>query len=244
MKTIDARGLHYRDLNNMINDAVDQGKTDIELDHVLGHRYIGTALKDPVHITINGTAGADLAALMNGATITVNGNAQAGVANTMNSGKIVIHGSAGDIMGYSQRGGKVFIRDDVGYRAGIHMKAYQDKMPKVVIGGSAGDYLGEYMAGGILIVLGLNNDNPAPVSEYVGTGMHGGTIYVRGELEDWQTGAEVGLPEPDDEDWEQIAPMICEFCQEFDIDNTQFTPEQFTKLIPVTARPYGKLYAY
>ncbi len=244
MTTIDAEDVHYRALNEKINAVIADGEKEVVLDNVMGHRYIGTGLQNPVHITINGTAGADLAALMNGADITVNGNAQAAMANTMNAGKIVVHGSAGDIMGYSQRGGKVFIRDNVGYRAGIHMKAYQEKMPEVVVGGTADDYLGEYMAGGIMVVLGIGHDGVAPVNEYVGTGMHGGTIYIRGELEPWQTGAEVGLPDMEDDDWERLQPLIAEFCNEFGEDENQFAPDQFTKLIPVTARPYGRLYAY
>jgi glutamate synthase domain-containing protein 3 len=73
----------------------------------------------------------------------------------MDEGKIVIHGHAGDIAGYSMRGGSIFIRDDVGYRVGIHMKEYQDKVPAIVVGGTAQDFLGEYMAGGVLVVLGL-----------------------------------------------------------------------------------------
>ena len=244
MKRINAEGIHYRELNERINEATRAGETDIVLDNVRGQRYIGTGLGSPVHITINGTAGADLAALMNGARITVNGNAQAGVANTMNAGKIVIHGGAGDIMGYSLRGGKLFVRDDVGYRAGIHMKAYQERMPKVVVGGTAGDYLGEYMAGGVLVVLGLNTDRTSSLGGYVGTGMHGGTIYVRGDLQPWQVGAEVGQPEIEDDDWENLKTLITEFCAEFDIDPGQFKREEFSKLIPVTARPYGRLYAY
>ena len=51
---------------------------------------------------------------------------------------------------------KTYLRDDVGYRAGIHMKEYGDKKPVLVIGGTAQDFFGEYMAGGIVILLGLN----------------------------------------------------------------------------------------
>ena len=41
------------------------------------------------------------------------------------------------------RGGEIFIKGDVGYRVGIHMKAYLDHQPKIVVGGKAGDFLGE-----------------------------------------------------------------------------------------------------
>jgi glutamate synthase domain-containing protein 3 len=244
MQRIDAEGIPYRELNDRINGAVRDGEEEFILDNIRGQRYIGAGLGGPVRITINGTAGADLASFMDGAEITVNGNAQAGVANTMNSGKIVIHGDAGDIMGYSMRGGRLFVRGSVGYRAGIHMKAYQDRMPRVVIGGSAGDYLGEYMAGGVLVVLGMDEEDGCPLGEYAGTGMHGGTIFVRGEPQPWQLGAEVGQPEIDDDDWQQLQGLLEEFCAEFDLDPSGFGREEFTKMIPVSERPYGRLYAY
>ena len=77
------------------------------------------------------------------------------------------------------RGGAIYVEKDVGYRAGIHMKAYKDKLPVLVIGGRAGSFLGEYQAGGIIIVLGIGYENNAPVGYFCGTGMHGGKIYLR-----------------------------------------------------------------
>jgi len=109
-----------------------------------------------VEIEIFGTPGNDLGAFTDGHRITVRGNTQDGCGNTMNEGEIVIHGHAGDITSLSARGGSVFIRYDVGYRAGIHIKGYQDKKSMLIIGGSAQDFLGEYMAGGVLVLLGLN----------------------------------------------------------------------------------------
>ena len=41
----------------------------------------------------------------------------------------------------------------------------------------------EYMAGGIALVLGLNmEDGEKCVARFVGTGMHGGVIYTRGDI--------------------------------------------------------------
>ena len=53
----------------------------------------------------------------------------------MNRGEVVIHGNAGDVTGHSMRGGKIWVRDDVGYRVGIHMKAFESQVPTIVIGG-------------------------------------------------------------------------------------------------------------
>ena len=58
-----------------------------------------------------------------------------------------MHGNVGDACGYAMRGGKIYIKGDCGYRAGIHMKAYQQHFPVMVVGGKAGSFLGEYLAG-------------------------------------------------------------------------------------------------
>jgi len=153
---IDAAGIYYRELNTSLRKAVSDGAQKIKIQNVHGQRYIGTDLDKPVEIEITGTPGNDLGAFMDGPQIIVRGNAQDGCGNTMNDGEIIVHGHAGDIVGLSARGGKIFIKEDVGYRAGIHMKEYQDKKPVLVIGGTAQDFLGEYMAGGVLILLGMN----------------------------------------------------------------------------------------
>ncbi|MFP4029648.1 MAG: hypothetical protein ACLFWL_17855 [Candidatus Brocadiia bacterium] len=247
---IEAQKKSYRALNEEIHRAVKAGETDIVLESVLGQRYIGAGLNGGSRLTIQGIPGNDLAAFMNGSELTVKGNAQDAVGNTMNAGRVVIHGNAGDVLGYSMRGGELFVKGNVGYRAGIHMKAYENRSPSIVIGGQAGDYLGEYMAGGTLVVLGLDNSESGgqrcngPVGEYVGTGMHGGVIYVRGKIEPWQIAVEVGSEPVDKEDWESLETKIKRFSQEFGMGDLQFAPDEFVKLQPVTARPYGRLYAY
>ena len=155
--SIDAGGLHYSELNRPLREAVADGAQHIELHNVFGQRYIGTDLQ-PAGRTSTSTArpATTWAPSWTGPRIVVHGNAQDGCGNTMNDGEIIVHGHAGDIVGLSARGGKIFVRDDVGYRAGIHMKEYEGKRPALVIGGTAQDFLGEYMAGGVLVVLGLN----------------------------------------------------------------------------------------
>jgi len=241
---INAEGVPYRQLNEQIRAAVESGVDELTLDNVKGHRYIGVGISADVSITINGVPGNDLAAFMNGARITVSGNAQDGVGNTMNSGKVVIHGDAGDILGHSMRGGRIFVRGNVGYRAGIHIKAYGDRFPVVVIGGIARDYFGEYMAGGVLAVLNSGGRGGSAVGDYVGTGMHGGVIYIRGPLEPHQLGAEVGVDMVQDSDWAALRDIIAEYCRDVGFADEDFAREEFVKLIPQTSRPYGRLYAY
>ncbi|MBC7292952.1 MAG: hypothetical protein H5T84_02385, partial [Thermoleophilia bacterium] len=179
---IDCRGVYYKTLNEQIREEIERGAREVVLDNVVGQRYIGTGLTaQGVTVIVNGVPGNDLAAFMNGPTLIVNDNAQDGVANTMNSGLVIVKGSTGDVLGYGMRGGSVYVRGNVGYRVGIHMKAFGDNRPLIVVGGRTGDFLGEYMAGGEIVVLGLETI-ASPVGSYVGTGMHGGVMYIRGPV--------------------------------------------------------------
>ncbi len=242
---INAYGVSYRELNARLRDTVSNGTQRIEIHNVYGQRYIGTDLDKPVDIEIYGVAGNDLGAFMDGPRITVHGNAQDGCGNTMNSGEIIVHGHAGDIIGLSARGGKIFVREDVGYRAAIHMKEYQDKKPVLVIGGTAQDFFGEYMAGGIVILLGLNlKEGERHKAKFIGTGMHGGVIYLRGSVDDFQLGKEVGIVELEEDDYRLVRQFVGEFAAHFDYDAEQILKNKFIKLFPLWLRPYGRLYAY
>lgn len=242
---IDAAGVYYRELNARLREAVTGGARKIELHNVCGQRYIGTALDRPVDIDIFGTPGNDLGAFMKGSRINVHGNAQDGCGNTMDEGEIIVHGHAGDIVGLSVRGGKIFIREDVGYRAGIHMKEYEEKEPVVVIGGTAQDFFGEYMAGGILILLGMNLDERQKhKARFIGTGMHGGVIYLRGDVEGYRLGKEVDIAEPDETDRILINRYVDEFAAHFACDAGEIMSRRFIKIFPRWLRPYGRLYAY
>jgi glutamate synthase domain-containing protein 3 len=242
---IDANGILQKELNTQLREALLNGTRRIELRNVCGQRYIGTDLDQPVEIEIFGTPGNDLGAFMDGPRIIVHGNAQDGCGNTMNNGEIVVHGHAGDIIGLSARGGKIFVREDVGYRAGIHMKEYEDKKPVLVIGGTAQDFLGEYMAGGIITVLGLTlKEKESHKANFIGTGMHGGVIYLRGTVNDFQLGKEVGVAELGDKDRHVLRKFVGEFAAHFGYDAEELLQHKFVKLFPLWLRPYGRLYAY
>ena len=245
MKEINAAGMHYKELNQKIFEMIEAGEKHIKVTNVVGHRYIGDGIRasQDVVVELHGTAGNDLAAFMNGLTIRVMGNAQDGIGNTMNAGRVFVHGDAGDVLCYGMRSGEVYIKGDVGYRVGIHMKEYMDFIPKAVIGGCAGDFFGEYMAGGYLILLGLDATEKKPIiGDYIATGMHGGRIYIRGKLDPTSMGKETKAFDLDEEDYKIITPLIENFCKEFGMDAKTIMKEKFTKLIPVSKRPYGRHY--
>jgi glutamate synthase domain-containing protein 3 len=242
---IEAEGVYYRLLNEQIRQAFTSGAETVELQHVNGQRYIGCAMGPGGRIVIHGTPGNDLAAFMNGVEVVVRGNAQDGVANTMNAGRVVIHGDAGDVLAHSMRGGTVLVKGEVGYRAGIHMKSYENKRPVVVIGGPGGDYLGEYMAGGLMIVLGLGRQAGQPISGiYTGTGMHGGRMYLADDIAAHRLGKEVGKSELDDADRIELRTYVEQYVAEFGGDADKIMGQRFIKLTPTSRRPYGLIYVY
>ena len=241
-KIIDVKGLHYRQANIMLQSALEE-EDEIVDTNVNGQRYIGAGITGNQRVIVQGTPGNCLAAFMDGLEVIVKGNAQDGVCNTMNNGRVIIEGDSGDIAGYAMRGGELFIRGDVGYRTGIHMKEYGDVIPTIVIGGKAGDFLGEYMAGGILVVLGLNlNPEDKIVGSFCGTGMHGGVMYIRGNIDPSQLGHEVRCVPMEKQDKELVKGYVERYCRYFGGDPNIILCLDFKKLIPYGKRPYGNLY--
>jgi len=236
---------HYREVNEKVKKLVNGGAKKVILKEVYGQRYIGTGIREKVKLEVYGTAGNDLGIFLYGPEIEVFGNAQDGVGNTMMAGKIVVRGHAGDVCGYGMRGGKVYIEGDVGYRVGIHMKGYKNLVPTFIVGGKAGNFFGEYMAGGILILLGLNRKAGEDiVGDYCATGMHGGVIFVRGEVPQRFLGKEVKVFEPDVKDLKLLTDELKGFSEAFNIPIDEILSEPFTKIVPVSSRPYGRMYAH
>ncbi|TDA66936.1 MAG: hypothetical protein D9V47_11490 [Clostridia bacterium] len=245
MYRIEAHGIPYKRLNEMLREAADRGEKEIELVGVNGQRYLGSGIRSRVKITIHGVPGNDLGSFLDGPEITVYADGQDAIGNTMNEGKIVVHGSAGDVIGYGMRGGKIHIRGHVGYRVGIHMKEYRRQVPVVIAGGTAGDFFGEYMAGGVAILLGLDcGPGERLTGDYLGTGMHGGVIYLRGEVDPSYLGQEVAVFDLEPQDEEALDKYLQEYCQDFALDYENVRRARFIKLVPVSSRPYGRLYAY
>ena len=240
---IDAAGMHYTPLNRLIRKAVAEGYEEIVLDHVLGQRFIADGLRGEVTITIHGVPGGDLGMFMSGPTCIVHGNCDHAPGNTMDSGTIVIHGSAGDAVAHSMRGGRVFVRDNIGYRGGIHMKEYQEKRPWLVVGGCVRAFFGEYMAGGIALVLNSKDENWC-VERGIGSGIHGGEIYVRGRVEEHDLGVGAEIKPFREEERAVIAPLVREFARHFGRDTGSLLESEYTRIGPTSARPFAGKYTW
>ncbi len=223
-----------------LNEAVRDGGREIEIIHCTGERFIGAGASDK-KITIHGVPGNALGAYLDGGEIIARENVQDAVGDTMNDGRIVVHGSAGDALGYAMRGGRIFVRGDAGYRTGIHMKQYQEKRPVIVVGGRVGSFLGEYLAGGLIVVLGLGCTD-VPAGNFIGTGMHGGEIWLRSLKPPQHLPPQVHLEEADEEMLAAIRPQLEEFSACFDLPMSQLTEGRFYRLTPNAQNPYKRLY--
>lgn len=244
---INARAIYYKELNKQIQELARQGVRHIILKNVRGQRYLGSALAyEDLYLEIYGIPGEDLGFNLNGPTLEVYGHAQNAAANTMDSGKIIVHGLGGDALAYGMRGGTLFIRDDVGYRVGIHMKEYQQKVPAVVIGGTAGDYLGEYMAGGTILLLNRENREDMIVGSSentLATGIHGGAMYIfASKIPEYLLGIGASLVHPEEADREKVEPLVQEYCSYFQIDQGSLLNRDLLKIVAVGSRPFARFY--
>jgi len=241
---IDAKGMHYTPLNKKIRSAVALGVKEIVINNVRGQRFIANGLRGhDVKITINGVPGGDLCMFMSGPECVVYGNTDHASGNTMDSGTLVIHGSGGDAVAHSMRGGKVFVRDNIGYRGGIHMKQYGLKRPILAVGGTSHSFLGEYMAGGIVLVLGIGREVSVQ-DRGIGSGIHGGEIVIRGDVDEKLLGVGAKKVDFTEEDLERLSPVIKEFCEKFDIDSTPFLDTNYSRIVPASSRPFAGKYTW
>lgn len=235
--------LDYHALNTIIRKAMMTKCKKIVLEGVLGQRYIASASSRPdLKIEIRGTPGNNLGAFLDGSTIEVFGNAQDLTGNTMNSGRIIVHGNAWDVTGLAARGGEILIKGDTGYRVGIHMKEFGGIKPSIIIGGTAKDYLGEYMAGGTIVVLRMGPDNgKSPIGHNIGAGMHGGSIFIRGEVSHHQLGRGAVFGDILEDDILRLEELIGNFEEVFRV----VVPRDwstFSKICPNNYRPFSGHY--
>ena len=241
MVRIEAKDLHFKELNEKIRAC----NSEMTIADCLGQSFICAGMREK-KVEIHGTPGNALGAYLGeGSHITIRGNAQDAVGDTMNDGTMVIHGNAGDALGYAMRGGQIFVKGHVGYRAGVHMKEYKEKRPVLVIGGQAGSFLGEYQAGGLIIILGLEGDDAIPISNFTGTGMHGGKIFIRTKAKTLPAvGQDVITSVADEKDMAEITPYIEQYGKYFDLDVTKVARSSFLVLSPNAKNPYKQMYTY
>jgi glutamate synthase domain-containing protein 1/glutamate synthase domain-containing protein 3 len=201
LRTVDASGKEFKENNEVMTRPLSKGEKGLVIENCRGQRYPGIGVStrsggrlERFDIQVTGFPGNCLANLNDGASFEVFGNVADDLADTMRAGSVVVHGNARDVAGQALQGGHIYVRGTVGNRAAIQMREYESNRPFLIVGETADDYLGEYMAGGVVVVLNLS-DSAKPARNYIGTGMVGGRIYIRGNIGEDQIGL---LPQRED----------------------------------------------
>ena len=142
------------------------------------------------------------------------------------------------------RGGRILIEGNVGYRAGIHMKAYMEHYPVLIVGGTAGSFLGEYLAGGLIAVLGIGANGAYPCRFFCGTGMHGGKIILRCDDAPFGLPRQVLVREMTEADRAELAPHVQAYCAHFGGDAEALLAQKYFVLTPNPEAGYKQLYTF
>jgi len=191
IKTLnDNNRMSTQELLQLITAKIEEGYTDFEIEACGQHNIGGSSwAKDrnsELIFNIKNPGQRVGAMALSGTEIYVEGSAPADVGWLNSGAKIVVNGDCGDTAGHCAAGGKIFVAGRVGTRSGALMK-HDPKfnLPELWVLKNTGSFSFEFMGGGIAVICGFDCDE---ISSVLGSrscvGMVGGTIYVRGHIED------------------------------------------------------------
>ena len=72
--------------------------------------------------------------------------------------------------------------------------------------------------------------------------MHGGKIFVRGNIPRENLSPNIRVSSLTDEDKKELAFYVKKYCKYFEEDFDEIMSKPFKKLTPITSRPYANLY--
>lgn len=152
------------------------------------NQFAGDTIND--HQQYTGILGTFGGSYSNGdGTLELFGSMQDNCFEASSLARVLCHGNASMMLGNAFQGRQFFVRGSVDSRAFQQLRPKDGHTPVAIVGETAGQYLGKMMSGGVIMALGLQHlgredvDTPI-VGEFVGTGMVGGRIFVRGHLID------------------------------------------------------------
>jgi len=189
MGEVDCTGRSTREINAEIRLLIERGDTDLQVLNPGARHNLGVAIRQPVTVRLNGSAGYYCAGLIDGPSFQITGSVGWGVAESMMSGHVMVHGSAGNGAAAAIRGGTVVIQGDAAARLAISIKG-----GTVLVAGNCG-----YMAGfmgqkGTIIVCG-------DTGEAFGDSMYETVCFVGGRIAELGTDAVTEKPNLQDADF-------------------------------------------
>ncbi len=126
-------------------------------------------------------------------TLEIVGSVQDSCSEAACTDRVIVHANASMLVGNAFQGRQYFVRGSVDGRGFQQLRPKNGREPVAIVGETAGQYFGKMMSGGIPLVLGLEHlgqeDVSTPiVGDFVGTGMVGGRIFIRGHVIDESIG--------------------------------------------------------
>ena len=82
------------------------------------------------------------------------------------------------------------------------------------------------------------------MGRYCATGMHGGTLYVRGDVPGNRVAKGIAAEAADQDDRDLLRELLTPYCGHFGLSVEELVGSPFIRLVSTTTRPYGQLYAY
>ena len=190
IKTLDGhKRISTQDLWLKIKSAVDAGETEFSIlangQHDIGGPLWNSCGQELLFKVKNPGQRVGAMALPK-TKIIVDGSAPADVGWLNSGGNITVLGDCGDTAGHCAAEGAIYIAGRAGTRTGSLMKKDPSASdPELWILKSTGSFSFEFMSGGIAVVCGVDCDClESIVGERPCVGMVGGTVYVRGKIQD------------------------------------------------------------
>jgi putative selenate reductase len=232
-----------QELLQRIYAAMAEGETDFVID-ASGQHDIGGPLWDKLgrdlHFQVTNPGQRVGSMGMPGTEIIVDGSAPADVGWLNAGAKIVVRGDGGDTTGHCAADGVIYIGGRAGTRTGSLMKhdpAHQP--PQLWILKNTGSFPFEFMGGGIAVVCGIDCGGQLSVlGQRACVGMVGGTVYVRGPVEELSREVKL-IGELDDADWRFLTggmPLFLEATQHPDLLGDLSVRGEWRKIVPLSAK--------
>ena len=211
-------GKHGKELNNTIKaQLAAEGKAEIT--GIRGQHLLACGLSAPNELNLKGYVGDYCFSLNSGASIYLKGDGGRFLADTMESGEVIVEGTVSHGLGFSLYGGTVVVRGNTGGRLG-----QLNKGGTIIVDGHSRDLIGLYSLNGDVIIT-------RNAGRKVGEWMISGNIYIGGD--DFELGNNAQIDELTQDDMDKLTGY-------FDKYEINADPQQFTKIVPVSARPFYK----
>ncbi len=239
---IDNKRMSTQELLQLITAKIEEGCTSFDIEACGQHNIGGSSwAKDRTqelkfHITNPGQRVGAMA--LAGTKIVVDGSAPADVGWLNSGATIVINGDCGDTASHCAAGGKIYVSGRVGTRSGALMKHDPKfEVPEFWVLKNTGSFGFEFMGGGIAVVCGYDCNNVKSVLGHRScVGMVGGTIYVRGSIDD--VAPNVCIENLNDEDIAFLESGLLTFLKEIKKDalyNELTVWKEWKKIVPMPA---------